>query len=107
MVMSDRIGVMREGKLVQVGSPHEIYSAPTTRFVSEFIGDVNVIPVDVAGDDVPADLFADFERAFEVDLRADRPRAHCRLRQRFRRGFDGEPGVAFLAAFGDHGEARA
>src|SRR5688500_13463435 len=48
MVMSDRIGVMREGKLVQVGSPHEIYSSPTTRFVSEFIGDVNVISVDVA-----------------------------------------------------------
>ncbi len=48
MVMSDRIGVMRDGKLVQVGSPHEIYSSPTTRFVSEFIGDVNVISVDVA-----------------------------------------------------------
>src|SRR5688572_23462166 len=48
MVMSDRIGVMREGKLVQVGTPHEIYTSPTTRFVSEFIGDVNVIPVDVA-----------------------------------------------------------
>ena len=48
MVMSDRIGVMREGKLVQVGTPHEIYSSPTTRFVSEFIGDVNVIPVDVS-----------------------------------------------------------
>ncbi len=47
MVMSDRIGVMREGKLVQVGSPHEIYSSPGTRFVSEFMGDVNVIPVDL------------------------------------------------------------
>ncbi len=45
MVMSDRIGVMREGQLVQVGTPHDIYSAPNTRFVSEFIGDVNVIPV--------------------------------------------------------------
>ncbi len=45
MVMSDRIGVMRAGKLVQVGTPHEIYSTPNTRFVSEFIGDVNVIPV--------------------------------------------------------------
>ncbi len=43
MVMSDRIGVMRAGKLVQVGSPQEIYSAPQTKFVSEFIGDVNVI----------------------------------------------------------------
>ncbi|MCA0433151.1 MAG: ABC transporter ATP-binding protein [Proteobacteria bacterium] len=45
MVMSDRIGVMRAGKLVQVGTPHEIYSSPNTRFVSEFVGDVNVIPV--------------------------------------------------------------
>ena len=45
MVMSDRIGVMRAGKLVQVGSPHEIYSAPNTRFVSEFVGDVNVLEV--------------------------------------------------------------
>ena len=49
MVMSDRIGVMRAGKLVQVGTPHEIYSSHTTRFVSEFIGDVNVIAVDLAG----------------------------------------------------------
>jgi spermidine/putrescine transport system ATP-binding protein len=48
MVMSDRIGVMRAGKLVQVGTPQEIYSTPNTRFVSEFIGDVNVIPVDLA-----------------------------------------------------------
>ena len=46
MVMSDRIGVMRDGKLVQVGTPHEIYSAPDHKFVSEFIGDVNVIPVE-------------------------------------------------------------
>jgi spermidine/putrescine transport system ATP-binding protein len=45
MVMSDRIGVMRAGALVQVGTPDEIYTAPRTRFVSEFMGDVNVIAV--------------------------------------------------------------
>lgn len=50
MVMSDRIGVMRSGKLVQVGTPAEIYSAPNTRFVSEFVGDVNVIPVSLGKD---------------------------------------------------------
>jgi len=49
MVMSDRIGVMRRGKLIQVGSPNEIYSAPRSRFVSEFMGDVNVIPVESNG----------------------------------------------------------
>ncbi|CAN5463854.1 ABC transporter ATP-binding protein [soil metagenome] len=45
MVMSDRIGVMRQGKLVQVGTPNEIYSAPKDKFVSEFMGDVNILPV--------------------------------------------------------------
>lgn len=45
MVMSDRIGVMQAGKLIQVGTPNEIYSAPCNRFVSEFIGDVNVVAV--------------------------------------------------------------
>jgi spermidine/putrescine transport system ATP-binding protein len=49
MVMSDRIGVMRSGQLVQVGSPQQIYSAPETKFVSEFIGDVNVIGVKATG----------------------------------------------------------
>jgi spermidine/putrescine transport system ATP-binding protein len=47
MVMSDRIGVMRDGKLVQIGTPQEIYSTPNCKFVSEFIGDVNVLPVAV------------------------------------------------------------
>jgi len=43
MVMSDRIGVMRAGRLVQVGTPEDIYSHPADRFVSEFVGEVNVI----------------------------------------------------------------
>jgi spermidine/putrescine transport system ATP-binding protein len=59
MVMSDRIGVMRAGKLVQIGTPEEIYSHPADRFVSEFVGEVNVIAVERAeggiwrGVDVP------------------------------------------------------
>ncbi|MDD3446809.1 MAG: ABC transporter ATP-binding protein [Zavarzinia sp.] len=46
MVMSDRIGVMRAGRLVQVGTPEEIYETPADRFVSEFVGEVNVIEVE-------------------------------------------------------------
>jgi spermidine/putrescine transport system ATP-binding protein len=49
MVMSDRIGVMRSGKLIQVGTPQQIYSAPNSKFVSEFIGDVNIVPVRRSG----------------------------------------------------------
>ncbi|ABC23809.1 ABC transporter protein [Rhodospirillum rubrum F11] len=45
MVMSDRIGVMQAGKLVQVGTPEEIYMRPTNRFVGEFMGETNVLPV--------------------------------------------------------------
>jgi len=58
MVMSDRIGVMRSGQLVQVGTPNEIYSAPKDKFVSEFMGDVNVIPVTMNGSrTITADTF--------------------------------------------------
>lgn len=45
MVMSDRIGVMRAGRLVQVGTPEEIYGSPVDRFVCEFVGEVNTIKV--------------------------------------------------------------
>jgi spermidine/putrescine ABC transporter ATP-binding subunit len=41
--MSDRIAVMFEGRIRQVGSPDEIYRRPTDRFVASFVGDVNVL----------------------------------------------------------------
>ena len=43
LVMSDRVAVMQEGKIVQLGSPREIYDRPTTRFVADFIGETNFI----------------------------------------------------------------
>jgi len=49
MVMSDRIGVMQTGRLVQVGTPEEIYTRPSTKFVSEFMGEVNVLEAARAG----------------------------------------------------------
>lgn len=44
LVMSDRIGVMQAGKLLQVGPPQAIYEQPTSRFVADFIGDTNFLP---------------------------------------------------------------
>ena len=49
MTMADRIGVMDGGRLVQVATPAEIYEQPRTRFIAEFVGDVNVIEGRVAG----------------------------------------------------------
>jgi spermidine/putrescine transport system ATP-binding protein len=43
LTMSDRIGVMNEGRLLQVGRPEDIYERPTSRFVADFIGDINLL----------------------------------------------------------------
>lgn len=42
MAMSDRIAVMNAGRVDQVGTPIEIYSHPRTRFVADFIGEINL-----------------------------------------------------------------
>ena len=47
MTMSDRIGIMSEGVLQQVGSPHEVYEKPVNRFVADFIGETNFLPATV------------------------------------------------------------
>src|SRR5215204_2450442 len=41
--MSDRVLVMNQGQVLQVGTPEEIYRRPTSRFVAEFVGRVNLI----------------------------------------------------------------
>lgn len=51
MVMADRIGIMEAGRLVQVGSPREIYERPRTRFVARFVGEANLIQGTVIGRD--------------------------------------------------------
>jgi len=43
MTMADRIAVMKDGRLAQVASPREIYEHPRSRWVAEFIGDVNLL----------------------------------------------------------------
>ncbi|GAA4532831.1 ABC transporter ATP-binding protein [Chelativorans composti] len=42
MTMADRIAVMDAGKVLQVATPAEIYEAPNSRFVAEFIGSINI-----------------------------------------------------------------
>lgn len=43
MTMASRIAVMSEGRILQVGPPRELYENPATRFVADFIGNVNVM----------------------------------------------------------------
>jgi spermidine/putrescine transport system ATP-binding protein len=51
LTMSDRIGVMNEGRLEQVDSPEEIYERPRTTFVAGFIGVSNLMPGTVTATD--------------------------------------------------------
>lgn len=43
MVMADRIALMREGRIAQVATPAVIYEAPSSRYVADFIGHVNIL----------------------------------------------------------------
>ena len=45
LTMSDRIAVMSKGKVLQIGTPVEIYERPNCRFVADFIGETNFLIV--------------------------------------------------------------
>jgi putrescine transport system ATP-binding protein len=47
--MADRIGVMRDGRMAQVGTPAELYESPANRFVAGFLGAANILPCVVDG----------------------------------------------------------
>jgi len=49
--MSDTIGIMREGRIVQFGSPQELYDAPVNRYVADFVGESNFIAGTIAAAD--------------------------------------------------------
>lgn len=90
LALANRIAVMREGRLEQVGTAQEIYGSPSTRFVSTFIGEANLFDgrraaghVTIAGGDPFADAGPDGDVAVVVrpeDLRILAPRAAADFR---------------------------
>lgn len=69
--LGDRVCVMHEGKILQVGPPQEVYSRPASRFVAEFVGEMNFINAKVVGP-AEADSFLG--------------RVRCRVPQAFQTG---------------------
>ncbi len=51
MTMADRIAIMDKGKVMQVATPAEVYEAPNSRFVANFVGNVNIFEGKVSGRD--------------------------------------------------------
>jgi spermidine/putrescine ABC transporter ATP-binding subunit len=49
LTMSDRIAVMNDGKVAQIGRPEDLYDRPSSRFVAGFIGESNFLPAIVRG----------------------------------------------------------
>ncbi len=56
MVVSDRIAVMNNGRIMQFGSPKEVYERPRTRFVAEFLGAANLIQGKSKGKSIETEL---------------------------------------------------
>lgn len=50
LTMSDRIALLRNGEIVQLATPKELYQAPTSRYVAEFIGESNLLTGTIEGD---------------------------------------------------------
>ncbi len=59
MTVADRIAVMNHGKVVQVATPSEIYEQPASRYVADFIGDINLLEGRVVGEATPGQVNMD------------------------------------------------
>ena len=68
--MADRIAVFNEGRIVQVGSPEDIYYRPAVPFVAGFVGSSNVLPPSLSGLNVPAALRPEALRIAETGIPA-------------------------------------
>jgi putrescine transport system ATP-binding protein len=79
MTLSTRIGVMDAGRIVQVGEPPEIYEHPSTRFVADFIGSVNMFEGRVAEDEADRVRIASAEAGGDIDVSHG---VHCTLDQK-------------------------
>src|SRR5215211_7309043 len=74
--IADRVAVMLDGKIVQAGSPEELYHRPASRAIADFIGDVQFVPGEASGrrartvlGDIP--LHGAFEGPVDVMLRPE------------------------------------
>jgi len=63
--LSDRIGVMRNGKLLQIGTPNQIYETPRTKFIARFMGATNIFPGRVVSE-IGAKIELEIENGLKV-----------------------------------------
>lgn len=72
LAMSDRIFIMKDGRIEQFGTPAEIYGAPKTSFVADFIGAANILDATVVAQDAP-DRWRIATKMGELVIKSDIP----------------------------------
>jgi ABC-type Fe3+/spermidine/putrescine transport system ATPase subunit len=68
LALSDRIAVLSQGRIEQIGTPSEIYERPASAFVADFIGSSNVLRARVRGDGGPADTAVETEHGLLLTI---------------------------------------
>src|ERR671915_408733 len=56
LTLADRLALMRDGRIVQVGAPEDVYAQPSERWAAQFVGEVNVLPGVLRGTSVHTDV---------------------------------------------------
>jgi ABC-type Fe3+/spermidine/putrescine transport system ATPase subunit len=79
LALSDRIVVFDEGRIVQLGTPDEIYRRPSSPFAAQFVGDANVLPVEVVGHGGGRAAVALAGQSLSVPCEAELPRGNAWL----------------------------
>ncbi|WP_426415468.1 ABC transporter ATP-binding protein [Aestuariirhabdus sp. LZHN29] len=86
MTMADRIGIMDQGEIVQIGSPVDIYETPNSRMTAEFIGSVNIFDGDIDEDEAgyvtiqPVDMEKKIFINHGITTGEDNARVHVAIR---------------------------
>jgi len=68
LALSDRIAVLSEGRIEQVGTPSEIYEQPASAFVADFIGSSNLVTAHVRGDGGGADTTVETDHGLALTI---------------------------------------
>ena len=74
LTLSDRIALMNRGRICQFDTPTALYDRPVSRFVADFIGRTNIVPVDAAGHAVALGISLDAATVRAISLRPEKLR---------------------------------
>lgn len=103
LAISDRIAVMKEGTIMQVGTPEEIYKKPANAFVASFIGSSNFVECTVSGsgaETAAARISEDFSLPVRLKIPySGRALISARPEQAFFNSSEGLPGVISISTF--------